>query len=100
MIGQRYNSRRNEASEVLPIFPCPAARGNLVWTSGDSEECLLFLFARNLLYLHVFSRPPCGLLAPTGSGSRMRAHPRKHDYVDRGQIEVTENEERNATHAN
>ena len=100
VIGLRCTYRRNGAGQALPIFPCPAARGNLVWTSGDSEECLLFLFARNLLYLHVFSRPPCGLLAPTGSGSRMRAHPRKHDYVDPGQIEVTENEERNATHAN
>ena len=100
VIGLRYTYRRNGAGQAFPIFPCPAARGNIVWTSGDSEECLLFLFVRNLLYLHVFSRPPCGLLAPTGSGARMRAHPRKQDYVDPGQIEVKENEERNATHAN
>src|SRR5713101_3357797 len=100
VIGLRCTYRRNGAGQALPIFPCPAARGNIVWTGGDSEECRLFLFARNLLYLHVFSRPPCGLLAPTGAGARKREDTRKHDYVKPGQIEDKENEYLHSTHSN
>src|SRR5260370_21003974 len=36
------------------IFPPPAFRGNLVAEPGTLENERLFLFARNLLYLHVF----------------------------------------------
>src|SRR6266481_5347168 len=79
------------------IFPSPASGGNLRSRSATPKNAPLFLFARNLLYLHVFVTSASGLL-----GARQQPatrHPRKRESLGSGQAGVRNKEECDGTHA-
>src|SRR6267378_980699 len=79
------------------IFLSPGSGGNPRSRSATLENAGLFLFARNLLYLHVFVTSAGGLLAALQQPATR--HPRKRESLGSGRAGVRNKEERDGTHA-
>src|SRR6266571_5536836 len=85
--SQQENDRYHVIGCVVPIAamglakpflssPVPPLAATSFGQAAIRKNACFFCL-RGTCYIYMsFSRPPCGLLAPTGLGSRMRAHPR------------------------